>query len=71
MAGYSPLAAEFCNDCKVPKATHEHSGHPGEQHGTGLKTRKVIHTANAREHGDNAQNHAGGTANSAYPEQQF
>jgi len=69
MAGYSPLAAEFCNDCKVAKATHEHCCHPREQDGTDLEAGKAEHTANAREYGDDAQKHANGTANATNPHQ--
>ena len=69
MAGYSPLTAEFCNGCKVAKATHEHCCHPREQDGTDLEACEAEHTANAREYGDDAQKHANGTANATNPHQ--
>jgi len=68
--GVPPLtSAEFCNGCKVAKATHEHCCHPREQDGTDLEAGEAEHTANAREYGDDAQKRAAGTANATNPQQ--
>ena len=62
-------SAEFCNGCKVAKATHEHCCHPRKQHGTDLEAGKAVHTANTREYGDGAQKHAESAANPTNPQQ--
>lgn len=63
-------SAEFCNGCKVAKATHEHCCHPRKQHRTDLEAGKPVHTANAREYGDDAQKHADSATNPTNPQQE-
>ena len=62
-------SAEFCNGCKVAKATHEHCSHSRKQHGADLEAGKAIHTANPREYGDDAQKHTENAANPTNPQQ--
>jgi hypothetical protein len=66
-SGCRLLAAALGNRGNVAKATQEHCRHARKQHSTDLKAGKVVHTANAHEHGDNGQNHAGGTADPTDP----
>ena len=63
------MSMEFCNGCKVAKATDEHCCHPRKQHGADLEAGKAVHAANAREYSDDAQKHADSTANPANPQQ--